>query len=157
MSNPGLRRSVVAASIVASLFVAAFTIRLAASWTGPAPLADRPPDTNQLLAQLQAQQARAADLTAQLEEVSAQSSELRTALDAARQKASTDATAAEQLTLQLEQARDRLRALQAQLATTPQRTVTVTAPTAQAATGTTSGDHDDDDHDGEHDGGDGDD
>ncbi len=133
MSNPRLRRSVVAASVVASLFVAAFTIRLAASWTaGTAPLSSRPPDPAQLLGQLQAQEARAADLTSQLEQVSSQSEELRTALEAARQKATDDASVAEQLTLQLEQARTKLQALQSQLAARPPATVTVAAPAATA-------------------------
>jgi small-conductance mechanosensitive channel len=150
MSTLSRRRSVVATSVVASLFVAAFTIHLAASWTaGTAPLADQPPDPALLVAQLEAEQARAADLAAQLDQVTAQSNELRAALQTAQQKVAGDASTAEQLAAQLEQARTKLKALQAQLAADPPPSVvTVVQPAATSASSAADNEYEEnDEHD----------
>jgi septal ring factor EnvC (AmiA/AmiB activator) len=153
MSSLTRRRSVVAVSVVAALFVAAFTIRLAASFTaGSAPLTDRPVDANQVMAQLQDEQARAAALADQLAQVNAQSSELRDALKAAEDKATSDSATAEDLATQLEAARAKLAALEAQLAAASTTTVTVTNAAPASTTSTSSGGEYEDEHDGEHEG-----
>ena len=151
MSSLSRRRSVIAVSVVASLFVAAFTIRMAASWTAAAaPLDERPPDAAQLLAQLHDEESRASALADQLQGVTAQSDELRAALETAKDKAATDASTAEDLAAKLEQARAKLASLQAQLAATKPAVVTVTQAAPATTTTTSSGGYEDE-HDGEDD------
>lgn len=139
MSSLSLRRSIVVAVAVASLFGGAAVIRAAAGWTADAaPLADKPPDPAQLVAQLQAEQQHAGMLTDQLVQVSSQAEELQAALIAAQEKAKRDSTSASDLAAQLAAAQARLATLERQLAAAaaaPPPVVTVAAATTATSTG----------------------
>lgn len=154
MSSLGRRRSAIVLALAASVVAAVLTIRIAATWTASAaPMSVRPPDAAQLIARLEGERERAHGLVERLAAMSDQAEELRVALAAARDKARADAATAEELTGQLERARQRLSSLQEQLAAAAAvPTVTITA----AGTGTTilaqngggEGDEaDEDDHD----------
>jgi DNA repair exonuclease SbcCD ATPase subunit len=147
------RRRFVVLGFALSVLAASVAIRLAAGWTASAAtLAERPPDATQLVAQLQQEQARAAALAEELAGVSSQAAELQAALDAARQKAGTDAASAEELARQLKDARARLTTLQAQLAARPPTTVILSrpapsTPTSGAEEQETDEHEDDEEHD----------
>jgi len=152
MSSLSLRRSIVVLVTVASLFGGAAVIRAAAGWTvDAAPLGEKPPDAATLVANLQAEQTRAAGLSDQLSQVTARATDLQAALEAAQEKATTDAASADDLAAQLASAKSRLATLESQLAAAAaaaaaqSRTVTVTTTTSAAATPapSASGEHED--------------
>jgi len=152
MSALSVRRSIIVLVAVASLFGGAAVIRAAAGWAADASLSKAPPDAAQLVGQLEAEQAYAASLSEQLQQVTTKANELRSALEAAQSKAQSDAASADDLSAQLEAAQARLKTLEAQLATAA-RAQTTTVVTTVAATAPPSGGGGDDEHEGgeEHD------
>jgi len=152
MSALSVRRSIIVLVAVASLFGGAAVIRAAAGWAADASLSKAPPDAAQLVGQLEAEQAYAASLSEQLQQVTTKANELRSALEAAQSKAQSDAASADDLSAQLEAAQARLKTLEAQLAAAA-RAQTTTVVTTVAATAPPSGGGGDDEHEGgeEHD------
>ena len=107
-----LRRSAVLLGVVFALFVGAVTIRAAADWTASsATLNDTPPSIERLRSALEAEQARAASIRAQFDQLAAGSADLRAALQAARDRIAEDARQAEALQASLADAQARLKSL----------------------------------------------
>jgi len=108
-----LRRPAVLLGVVLALLVGAATIRGAAAWTAAtSPLISKPPSVENLLSALEAEQARASALQAQLDELTAGTTELTTALAAARDRIAQDASQAEALQSSLADAKAKLKALE---------------------------------------------
>jgi len=116
VSNLTLRRSVVVAATVISLFGGALAIRAAAGWTAAAGPLEQPPNPAALVTQLKNEKAHAAALADELGQVVAQARDLRAALEAAQAKALTDSQTATDLAAQLAEAEAKLVSLQAQMA-----------------------------------------
>lgn len=153
MSALSVRRSIIVLVAIASLFGGAAVIRAAAGWAADASLSKAPPDAAQLVGQLEAEQAYAASLAEQLQQVTTKADELRTALEAAQEKAGSDAASADDLSAQLEAAQARLKTLEAQLAAAARAGTTTTITTVAAPPSTSTGggedEHEDEHEDGE--------
>ena len=115
MSNLTLRRSVITAATLLSLFGGAVAIRAAAGWTAASGPLEQPPNPAALVTQLKNERAHASALADELAQVVARAQELRSALDAAQTKAATDAQTATDLAAQLAAAEKKLASLQGQL------------------------------------------
>lgn len=142
-----LRRATVTLGVIALLFAGALAIRSAAGWTGQSqPLAEQPPDTASLVAQLLDEQARAQLLADQLEQAAVRTQELQSALATATKQAADDARSATHLADRLDAARAKLLDLRAQLAQAAGESLTVPVAAVGAAPGDDPEDDDDDDH-----------
>jgi len=143
MSNLTLRRSVVTAATLLSIFGGAVAIRAAAGWTAANVPLEQPPNPAALVTQLKNERAHASALADELGQVVARAQELRTALEAAQAKAATDAQTATDLAAQLAAAERKLASLQAQLAGGA-RTATSGGGTTTAPATVTPAERDDD-------------
>jgi len=138
-----VRRGLIIAVIGGSLVLGVATVRAAAAWTAAgAPLAVAPASVQALTDRLAAEQARSADLQRRLDELESASTDLATSLDAARQRIATDADAAAALKGRLDQARVRLRTLEASIARARSGLAAARPPTPPSS-GRSAGEHDD--------------
>ena len=146
-----LRRTMTLALAVAALLLGFAAIRAASAWTAEAaPLVVSPTAATDIEGRLAAEQARTADLEAQIATMSHQSDELTAALRAAQERIVTDGGHADQLAADLDAAKARLKKLEAAIkAASAQRTVTVVKTAAPTSGGSTS--HAE--HENEHEGG----
>lgn len=133
MSNLTLRRSIITAATLLSLFGGAVAIRAAAGWTAASGPLEQPPNPAALVTQLKNERAHAAALSDELEQVVARAQELRAALEAAQAKAATDAQTAIDLATQLAAAEKKLASLQAQMTAATARRASSTSGAAAPA------------------------
>jgi DNA repair exonuclease SbcCD ATPase subunit len=148
MSMPvRLRRPFVILGVVLTLLAGAATIRAAAAWTAASsPLVDKPPSVEALQASLAVEQARSADLQAQLDQLTAGSTDLAAALATARERILADAADAEQLRASLSAAKDKLATLEGSIRQArAAANASVAANPAPAVATSVPGDHDDED------------
>jgi len=144
------RRGVIVLGVAASLLLGAVSIRAAATWTAAsAPLAVSPTSAGSLADQLDQEQARSKALQAQLDELASRTSDLSTALAAAQERISTDASTAKQLRTRLASAQQKLAVLTTSIqrsqaaAAAAAATPATTAPVAIPAGGGSHGGDDD--------------
>lgn len=142
-----IRRSLTAFGVVGAILLGLAAIQGAAAWTATsAPLSVAPVSATSIEAQLLEEQARSADLQAQLLDLSINAGQLSTALEAAQARIDADATHAKELERDLQTAKKKLAALQRSI-----RATAATSTSASAASAPSSGGHDDDDDEDEHD------
>ena len=128
-----IRRTLTLVGSLGAVLLGLAAIQAAAAWTAQAaPLAVTPVSATSIESKLLAEQARSADLQAQLDALAANADGLSTALSAARARIDADAAHAKALERDLHAARKKLTALQrsirvATLATATRATIT-TAP-----------------------------
>ncbi len=110
ITSTPLRRVVTTVGVVAALLLGFGSIRAAAAWTAAsAPLSVAPVSIDQIQERLTAEQARSADLEAQLQSLTNQTTELTTALEAAQAQITADSGHATDLAKQLKAAKDEAR------------------------------------------------
>jgi len=143
-----VRRSLTVAGALAALVLGFVAIQAAAAWTvSAAPLSVAPVSVKTTESKLAAEQARSADLQAQLTELAGNTSKMNVALAAAQAQIDTDTKNAESLEKDLKAAKKKLAALErsirqsARAATARTTTRTATAAPARPA----GGEKDDDD------------
>ena len=119
MSETTPRRSLIVVVAAISLLGAVAVVRAASVWTATGTPLAKPADAQALIQQLQAEQARSADLRKQLDAVAGRAGALSLALQAATQKASADAATAAQLASRLKAAQARPAGLPGQLIALP--------------------------------------
>lgn len=153
MSRPALfaRRAAIVLAVALTLGFGLFAIRVASAWTAAsAPLAVSPPSVAALQEELDAERARSAVLTAEIDRLVADSDQLSTAIDAARRQIEQETANTAEVSAELDAARKKLGDLErairdARAALARQATVTTTrVTTVQAAP---AGEHEDDDED----------
>lgn len=140
MIKLAIRRTIVVAAVVLSLALGGVAVRAAAAWTAAsAPLEAPPVSADTLGQQLADEQQRSAALEAQLAGLMNQSNDLSDALQAARDRATSDSRTAKSLQAQLAAAQKKLAALeQAARRAAAQRAASSAAtprPTAHATSG----------------------
>ncbi len=142
-----IRRSLTVFGVVGAILLGLAAIQGAAAWTATsAPLSVVPVSATSIEAQLLEEQARSADLQAQLLDLSINAGQLSTALEAAQARIDADSTHAKDLERDLQTAKKKLAALQRSI-----RVTSATSTSASAASAPSSGGHDDDDDEDEHD------
>jgi septal ring factor EnvC (AmiA/AmiB activator) len=143
-----LRRVITAIGVVAALLLGFGSIRAAAAWTAAsAPLHMAPVSVEQLQGQLTSEQARSADLEAELHTLTVQTAELDDALGAAQARITADSGHATDLAKQLKAAKAKLARLEASIANakrTVQHTTVVTKTKTVTSTPKPTGEPDDD-------------
>ena len=111
-----IRRTVVVVGVAASLLLGVVSIRAAAAWTAAsAPLEAAPVSVASVTDQLAREQARSAELQAQLDDLVARSTELTQVLEAAQARIATDASTAKGMRARLAAAEKKLAILTASL------------------------------------------
>lgn len=141
------RRSLTLVGSLGAILLGLAAIQGAAAWTATsAPLTAEPVSATSIEAQLLQEQARSADLQAQLLDLSINAGQLSTALEAAQARIDADATHAKDLERDLKTAKRKLAALQRSIRVTAATSTSTRATSAPAA-----GSHDDDDDEDEHD------
>ncbi len=139
-----VRRSLVALGVVASVTVGVATVEAAATWTAQsAPLSVAPESVESLTSRLAAEEARSADLQAQLDAPHGHAGDLSTALNAATDRIATDAETAQALRDRLTAAKERLAALEKLIAKTRAQARAAAAAPRPAPATVTSGEHGD--------------
>jgi septal ring factor EnvC (AmiA/AmiB activator) len=130
-----VRRTAVAAGVVASLLVGAASIRAAAGWTSAsAPLTLAPVAAESLQVRLADEQARSEALRSDVAALTSQLADLRSAVDAAKTQLATDGSTASDLHGKLTAAQGRLAKLDALIKQAEkQLAATVAAAKARAA------------------------
>lgn len=148
-----LRRGATVLAVILALTVGFFAIRVASAWTAAsAPLSVSPGSVATLQQQLDAERARTAALTAEIERLVADSDQLSAAVEAARAQIGQETEHTAQVSADLEAAQKRLRDLEkairdARAGLARQRATAITTTTVQAAP---AREHDDeDDHEDE--------
>jgi len=108
-----IRRTLTLVGALAAIFLGLAAIQAAAAWTADAaPLAATPVSAASIESKLEAEQARSADLQAQLDALAANADGLSTALSAAQARIDADAAHAKTLERDLQTAKKKLAALQ---------------------------------------------
>lgn len=156
ITSTPLRRVITTVGVVAALLLGFGSIRAAAAWTAAsAPLSVAPVSIDHIQERLTTEQARSADLEAQLQALTTQSTELTAALEAAQAQITTDSGHAADLAKQLKAAKTKLAKLEASIARARSsskhtvvvtKTKTVASPTKAPSGGDDEGgdDHGDD-------------
>jgi peptidoglycan hydrolase CwlO-like protein len=143
-----VRRGTTVLAVILALTVGFLAIRVASAWTAAsAPLSVSPGSVATLQQQLDAERARTAALTAEIERLVADSDQLSAAVEAARAQIGQESEHTAQVSADLEAAQSRLRDLEkaildARAALARQRTTAITTTTIQAAP---AREHDDED------------
>ena len=115
-ARPAVRRFLVTLGVAGSLLLAGATVRAASLWAATqAPLTVAPASVESVQAALDAERARSAALTSQLQALQASASELSSALVAAQSQVGTDQATADQLRASLTAAQDKLAKLEASI------------------------------------------
>jgi chromosome segregation ATPase len=156
---PRLRRLATVVAVIAALVVGYGSIRAAAAWTAAsAPLSVAPVPVSELQDRLAVEQARSADLRAQLETLTERSTEMAVALEAAQSQIAGDTDHANALAKELKDAKKKLAKLEASIAKAkraaqrPTIVVTKTKTKTVAASAKHHEDeHEEDEHEEDHD------
>jgi peptidoglycan hydrolase CwlO-like protein len=140
-----VRRNLVVLGTIGALLLGAATIHAASLWTAAsAPLANPPVSMQSLQDALTREQARSAALQSQLDKLGASSADLQVALQAAKDRITTDAQTADQLRASLAAAADKLKALEASIAkarSAPATTTTTSTSSGSTTTTSSGGEH----------------
>lgn len=135
MHPTSFRRALVALGVVASITVGVATVDAAATWTAQsAPLQVAPESVDSLRARLAAEEARSAELQAQIDALHGHAGDLSAALNVATDRIATDEETAGALRDRLGAAKERLAALERLIAKTrAEARAAAAAPRAAAA------------------------
>jgi peptidoglycan hydrolase CwlO-like protein len=154
-----LRRSLTLVIAAGALMLGFAAVRAASAWTAEAaPLVVSPTAASAIESRLAAEQARSAELEAQITAMTAQADEMTAALRVAQDRITADGGHADQLAKDLAAAKARLKKLEASIkAAAARRVVTVVRSTTSSSSSSSrsSGGEHEDEH--EHEGGDDDD
>lgn len=145
-----VRRSLTVAGAMAALVLGFVAIQAAAAWTvSAAPLSVAPVSVKTTESKLADEQARSADLKAQLTQLAGRTSEMTVALEAAQAQIDTDTKNAENLEKDLKAAKKKLATLERSIRQSARaaaaRTTTRTTTTKAAAPRPAGGEGGDDD------------
>jgi flagellar motility protein MotE (MotC chaperone) len=147
-----VRRMLTLIGVVLALVVGFAAIQAAKTWTvDAAPLDAAPVSATEVQNALVDEQARSAELQAQLAQLAANSEVLTQALQAAQERIDADTDTATTLRQDLKDAKAKLAKLQRSIRNAPPiRTVVTTTRTTTAAPATHSGEHEGEDDEHEH-------